>query len=123
MTSTAGRGAVLTALGAALVPKCPLCIGAALGSLGMDGLQRPLGAHGAEALLALDVAFLVATIALFSRRHGVAGGIVSTIAALLIACGRHVWANGSVAAGGIALLVGYALAARHMRRRGCCASD
>lgn len=112
------------ALGAALLPKCPACLGAYLGvfgALGAGTLDRSILAW-AWPLACGAVALALARVLSAARRQNRYGGlVVCGIGAGLLALGRMVWSP-PVVWFGAALLVGGALNTRkrvHRRHETC----
>jgi hypothetical protein len=94
----------LPALGIVLIPKCPVCWAAYLGTGAGVGL-RPYG-RGALLIVALLLSSSLAALVVRSRR-ALAGWplAVASLGSVFIVLGRFLWASTPVAYAGIAIVV------------------
>jgi hypothetical protein len=101
-----GWGTIASAVFAAVLPKCPLCLIALLGAVGATRLE-PVLPSSPVALFAITVAMLALVVGWFGLRLGAKGMGIAAVAAIAILCGKYLFSSAALVGFGPVLLSGY----------------
>jgi hypothetical protein len=98
--------AIIPALLAALMPKCPMCLFGILAAVGATGLERALDLDP-RVLLGLSVGMLAFVVVWFAARRGVIGAVAAALATVAIFFGKNVFSSTGLVVGGLTVLAIY----------------